>query len=274
MHWHGIQNKGTSWYDGVPSVSQCPIAPGSSFTYTFKADAYGSSWYHSHYSAQYTAGVFGPLIVYGPKHVPYDIDLGPVMLGDHYHRDYFAVLQSVTTPKNDFDTYVPKADNNLINGRNSFDCSLGPPGSACTPNATLSKFRFRRGKTHKLRLMNIGAAAFVKFSIDGHKLNVIANDFTPIEPYEADYVSLSVGQRVDVLVGPPASKADAYWVRSSISMNCSAARISDARAIVLYDDADEMTVPQTSPGPAFVKANDTSFVCQNVWNQAALKSSS
>lgn len=57
MHWHGLLQKGTQDMDGVPAISQCPIAPGDSFKYTFKADLYGSSWYHSHYSAQY-AGKF------------------------------------------------------------------------------------------------------------------------------------------------------------------------------------------------------------------------
>ena len=65
LHWHGIQQKHTPWYDGVPSVSQCPIAPGSSFTYSFQADLYGTSWYHSHMSSQYIDGILGPLIVYG-----------------------------------------------------------------------------------------------------------------------------------------------------------------------------------------------------------------
>lgn len=64
---------------------QCPIAPGSSFTYTFQADLYGSSWYHSHYSAQYAGGAEGPMVIYGPKTQPYDIDLGPVFITDYYH---------------------------------------------------------------------------------------------------------------------------------------------------------------------------------------------
>lgn len=63
-----------------PSVQQCPIAPGSSFTYTFQADLYGTSWYHSHYSAQYAGGLFGPMIIHGPKNADYDVDLGPVLL--------------------------------------------------------------------------------------------------------------------------------------------------------------------------------------------------
>ena len=65
MHWHGLLQTETPYYDGVPSVQQCPIAPGKSFTYRFRADLYGSSFWHSHYSAQYTDGVFGAMIIYG-----------------------------------------------------------------------------------------------------------------------------------------------------------------------------------------------------------------
>ena len=30
VHWHGILHRQTPWYDGVPSVHQCPIPPGKS----------------------------------------------------------------------------------------------------------------------------------------------------------------------------------------------------------------------------------------------------
>ena len=95
IHWHGILQRETPWADGVPSVEQCPIAPGKSMTYTFKADLYGTSWYHSHYSAQYAGGLFGPLVIHGPKNVPYDIDIGPVFLSDWYHDDYFSIVEQV-----------------------------------------------------------------------------------------------------------------------------------------------------------------------------------
>lgn len=65
--------------DGVPGVQQCPIPPGGSFTYTFLADLYGTSWYHSHYSAQYAGGAIGPMIIHGPNHVSYDIGLLPYL---------------------------------------------------------------------------------------------------------------------------------------------------------------------------------------------------
>lgn len=65
IHWHGQPQQLSPWEDGVPAVSQCPIAPGKSFTYSFRAEIYGTSWYHTHASAQYIDGVFGPMVVYG-----------------------------------------------------------------------------------------------------------------------------------------------------------------------------------------------------------------
>lgn len=66
----------------LPKGQQCPIAPGTSLTYKFRADSWGTSWYHSHYSAQYSQGLVGPIVIHGLNHVPYDIDLGPVMVTD------------------------------------------------------------------------------------------------------------------------------------------------------------------------------------------------
>lgn len=82
MHWHGILQRGTPWMDGTPGVAQCPIAPGESYTYRFRAEVYGTTFWHAHYSAQYTAGAAGPLVIHGPSVKEYDVDLGPVMLSD------------------------------------------------------------------------------------------------------------------------------------------------------------------------------------------------
>ena len=52
VHWHGLRQLDNAENDGVNAVTQCPIAPGDSYTYKFKALQYGTSWYHSHYSLQ------------------------------------------------------------------------------------------------------------------------------------------------------------------------------------------------------------------------------
>ena len=76
IHFHGVRQLASCGSDGVPGITQCPIAPGQSFTYTFIASQYGTSWYHSHFSSQYGDGVVGPIVFNGPASANYDIDLG------------------------------------------------------------------------------------------------------------------------------------------------------------------------------------------------------
>ena len=63
----------------------------------------------------------------------------------------------------DFNTVLTAAqpDNALINGKNDFDCSLADPGSKCVENAGLSKFYFRKGHSHVLRLINAGSDGYI-----------------------------------------------------------------------------------------------------------------
>lgn len=48
IHWHGLSQNGSQYYDGVPYVTQCPILPGATFRYNFVADRAGTYFYHSH----------------------------------------------------------------------------------------------------------------------------------------------------------------------------------------------------------------------------------
>lgn len=247
FHWHGLLQTHTEYEDGVPGISQCPIAPGETFTYTFNADLYGTSWWHSHYSAQYAGGAFGPMIIHGPFNANYDYDLGPVLLSDYYHQPYYQVLERVMGT--DLSVAIPFSQNNLINGKNNYNCSLITDGTPCTPNAGLSKFQFISGKTYRLRLINGGAEGIQRFSIDNHTMQVIANDFVPITPYATKVVTLGVGQRADVLVTANGNPSSSYWMRSSISTNCSLAYQPDAYAIIYYQNADTTSQPKTTSWP-------------------------
>ena len=192
MHWHGILHKASQWTDGVPGITSTPIPPGDSYTYSFKADLYGTSWYHSHYSAQYAGGIWGPMIIHGPTNVPYDVDLGPIPLNDFYHRDYHSVVQDVMGT--DLSKIRPASDNNLIAGKMNFDCSSVTDGTKCTNDAGLAKFKVASGKTYRMRLINTSAQAIQKFSIDNHTMTVMANDFVPIKPYNTTVVTLGVSR--------------------------------------------------------------------------------
>lgn len=48
IHWHGFHQKYTPYMDGVPFITQCPIQPGSTFTYNFFATNPGTHFWHSH----------------------------------------------------------------------------------------------------------------------------------------------------------------------------------------------------------------------------------
>lgn len=89
------------------------------------------------------------------------------------------------------------SDNTIINGRMPYNCSLVTDGTPCSSNSTYSKFKVTPGKTYKLRLLNTGAAGLQYFTIDGHNLTIIANDFVPIEPYTVSSVVLGVSHFMD-----------------------------------------------------------------------------
>lgn len=58
------------------------LAAGDAKTYTFKATEYGTTWYHSHFSAQYGDGTVGAIVINGPASANYDTDLGTYTLSD------------------------------------------------------------------------------------------------------------------------------------------------------------------------------------------------
>jgi FtsP/CotA-like multicopper oxidase with cupredoxin domain len=219
------------------------------------------------------------MIIHGPSNAKYDIDLGPVFLTDYFHEDYFSIVETVvgngptSNPR-------PASDNNLINGKMNFDCTTVASGdkSPCTNNAGVSKFKLTTGKTHRLRLINAGAAGIQRFSIDGHQMTVIANDFVPIvsslyfddvyllikqKPYKTNVVTLGVGQRSDVLVtADQGSSKSAWWMRSNISTSCGDANQPNALAAVFYDKADTTKEPLSTawdvPDPGTCANDDLS----------------
>ncbi|KAK6840751.1 multicopper oxidase [Apiospora arundinis] len=236
IHWHGLLQKQTPWMDGVPGVDQCPIASGSTFTYKFRADLYGTSWYHSHVESQYASGCFGPMVIHGPNEkTTYDVDVGPIMAGEYFHEWWEDVLAGWLAK----DPVITRSDNNLINGKNSY---MGN-------NAPLASFNFTSGKTMRLRFINPSASAIEKISIDGHTMTVIANDFVPLQPYDATVVTLAPGQRTDVLVKGTSSPKSAVWLRAYKPPTCSISKDNSSLALaaIFYEGADRTVAPSSQP---------------------------
>ena len=95
----------------------------------------------------------------------------------HWHPKVFHVSQR---------NYVTSSESAAVWVGVSANCIPG------TPNAGLSKFKFRTGKTHRLRLINAGAEGIQRFTIDHHTMTVMANDFVPVRPYDTKVVTLGV----------------------------------------------------------------------------------
>lgn len=121
VHWHGLFQNGTNWFDGTAGVTQCGIPPGKSLVYNFTVpNQSGTYWYHSHYSTQYLDGILGPLVVHDPaeaqmRGVMYDEDR-VVLMQDWYHDFSTASLANYLVPDNE--NVEPVPDNGLINGMN------------------------------------------------------------------------------------------------------------------------------------------------------------
>jgi FtsP/CotA-like multicopper oxidase with cupredoxin domain len=91
IHWHGLRQLGTNEMDGVSGVTECPIAPGATKVYKFKATQYGTTWYHSHFAVQYGEGLTGGIVIHGPASADYDIDLGYLPFSDWFHETMYVL---------------------------------------------------------------------------------------------------------------------------------------------------------------------------------------
>ncbi|KAH7350933.1 laccase precursor [Rhexocercosporidium sp. MPI-PUGE-AT-0058] len=249
IHWHGMRQLGTGEFDGVPGVTQCPIAPGDTYTYKFQATQYGSTWYHSHLITQYGDGLQGPMIINGPATADYDEDLGMLHLNDWSHTPASALWDAAKLGG------APTMAGGLINGTNTFDCS-GSTDVNCVGGGKKFETVFEAGKKYRIRLINGATDGHFQFSIDGHSLTIIGMDLVPIVPYAADSVVVSMGQRYDVIVEANAASND-YWLRAGWITACSTNSDPDnMTGIVRYDSSSTANPTTTSTVEASSNCGD------------------
>jgi FtsP/CotA-like multicopper oxidase with cupredoxin domain len=225
IHWHGLRQLGTNQMDGTNGITECPIAPGVTKVYKFRATQYGTSWYHSHYSVQYADGVLGTIIIHGPSTANYDIDLGTLPITDWFQKPIFTVNAAALHAAG-----PPTADSILINGTGISNSGGKAAVTELTP-----------GKKHLLRIINTGINAYFHVTADGHPFTVVAADFVPIVPYKTDSLVLAVGQRYDVIIEANQEPGN-YWFRVGPGGNrCDGpiAGAADGKSILRYKGCAE-----------------------------------
>lgn len=227
LHWHGLflPNK----EDGVPYLTQMPIAPHTTHKYSFPIVQNGTHWYHSHSGLQEQIGMYGALILKKKESDPTfrkgidDLLTLPVVLSewtdynpDNVHRmlhnasDWFAIKKGTTqsyaeaSRKGHFKTKLNNEwkrmlamdvsdvyyDKFLINGKNE----------SVAPTFKDSK----GGDKVRLRILNAGASSYFWLTYAGGKITVVANDGNDVEPVVVDRLIIGVSETYDVVVTIPA----------------------------------------------------------------------
>lgn len=181
LHFHGIFMNGSTNMDGPGQVSQCPIPPGSKFTYNFNLTQSGTYWYHSHDKGQYPDGLRAPFIVSDPD-FPYDYDESfSLSVSDWYHDQ--------------MQVWIPK----FINRAN-------PTGAEPVPQAALFNdtqnltVPIQPGKTYLFNAVNIGAFAGQYIWFEGHNITIVEVDGVFTDKAEAEMIYLGAAQRCSFLV--------------------------------------------------------------------------
>ncbi|XP_023634764.1 L-ascorbate oxidase isoform X2 [Capsella rubella] len=237
VHWHGIRQIGTPWFDGVEGVTQCPILPGEVFTYQFVVDRPGTYMYHSHYGMQRESGLIGMIRVSPPVTEPepfsYDYDRN-VLLTDWYHK---SMLESATGLASRPFKWVGEPESLLIQGRGRFNCSNDPGllSRACNAsNADCSRFVLTviPGKTYRLRLGSLTALSALNFQIEGHNLTVVETDGHYVEPFTVKNLFIYSGETYSVLIKADQNPSRNYWITTSIVSR--PANTSQATAVLNY----------------------------------------
>ncbi|WP_321112633.1 multicopper oxidase family protein [Halorussus salinisoli] len=209
IHWHGVPVPNAM--DGVPDVTQQPIAPGETFTYKFRAEPAGTYFYHSHVGLQLDRGLLAPLVIEEQDpHVEYDREYTVVV------DDY---LDQEPRPLSEVDSgQGPMGGGRGGRGGRGGMGSNGPGGMGNMgqmgdrrpPYAGLlingrlpadpQTFTVREGERVRLRFVNAGSATAFRVRTAGHEMAVTHADGRPVEPVTVDSFVFGAGERYDAIV--------------------------------------------------------------------------
>jgi FtsP/CotA-like multicopper oxidase with cupredoxin domain len=182
VHWHGVRLPNAM--DGVPHLTQPPIAPNESFDYHFAPPDAGTYWYHAHFasSEQLARGLYGVLIVDEREAVPVDRDLVLVLadwrlLDDGRIEPGFGNMHDA-----------------MMAGRLGQYVTLNSEDTLDVPVRTNERLR--------LRLLNAANARMFQFRIARHRARIMAVDGQPCPPEFAPngVLRLAPGTRIDLFL--------------------------------------------------------------------------
>ncbi len=185
VHWHGVRVPNAM--DGVPGVTQDPVAPGETFTYRFIPKDAGTFWFHPHHrtAEQVERGLYGVLVVDDAKTLPYSRD--EVWVLDDWRLGSDGQIDPRFVTRHDL-------------------AHDGRWGRVVTVNGEIRKeMVVRPGARIRLRLANTSNGRVYRPDFSRFKPRVIAVDgMYTARPLDFDGFELAPGNRVDldIVVAP------------------------------------------------------------------------
>ncbi|GLU19628.1 hypothetical protein SLE2022_358660 [Rubroshorea leprosula] len=231
--WSGIQQRKNSWQDGLPGTN-CPIAPGTNFTYHFQVkDQIGSYIYYPTLGMQRGAGAFGGLRVNSRL-------LIPVPYADPAD-DYTVIIhdwwtKSHTTLKNILESgrSIGRPAGVLINGKVAKGDGKDEP-----------LFTMEPGKTYKYRICNTGLKTSLNFRIQGHSMLLVEMEGSHTVQNSYESLDVHVSQCYAVLVTANKEPKDYYMVASTRFQR----KEITATGIIRYTNGKGPASPELPPAP-------------------------
>ncbi|XP_026758133.1 uncharacterized protein LOC113517610 [Galleria mellonella] len=210
IHWHGIWQRGSQYYDGVPFVTQCPIQQGNTFRYQWQGNA-GTHFWHAHTGLQKLDGLYGSIVVRQPpskdpnSHLyDYDLTTHVILLSDWLHEDAaerYPGRLAVNTGQD--------PESVLINGKGQFR----DPNTGFMTNTPLEVFTITPGRRYRFRMISAFASVCpAQLTVEGHNLTIIATDGEPVQPVQVNTIISFSGERYDFVIEAN-NIPGAYWIQ-------------------------------------------------------------
>ncbi|EPS71245.1 hypothetical protein M569_03512 [Genlisea aurea] len=210
LHWSGIQQRRSSWQDGVLGTN-CPIPPKWNWTYQFQVkDQIGSFFYFPSLHFQRASGGFGGIIVNNRDiiPIPFDTPYGDItiLIGDWYTRNHTALRKALDSGN---DLGMPHGV--LINGKGPYryNDTLVPDG---IEHETIT---VQPGKTYRLRVSNVGVSTSLNFRIQSHYLILAETEGSYTVQQNYTSLDIHVGQTYSFLVTMDQNASSDYYIVAS-----------------------------------------------------------
>jgi FtsP/CotA-like multicopper oxidase with cupredoxin domain len=203
IHWHGLLVPAAM--DGVPDVSNRPIASRRTYVYEFPIRQSGTYWYHSHWRLQEQIGLAGPFVIEDDE--PAKQRDAVVVLSDWLHRSPYEVLAGLGEKT--------AASTPMAMGGKTPAAPMAMNGGAKADLADITYDAFllngrgnnapwtmsvEPGEKIRLRVINAGASTYFRLRLDGHPLEVTHADGIAVEPVTVDYLLMGMAECYDVTV--------------------------------------------------------------------------